>query len=113
MNRIPNQPWLFGNLDFSIGKDNLVGEGSRLQFSWYTQYVHWFYLSWEAFGNINSNSVIPDQYIHNAVLSYSRENGKYNVSLECRNLSDNLAYDNFRLQKPGRSMALKLRYFIK
>lgn len=113
MNRIPNQPWLFGNLDFSIGKNNLVGEGSRVQFSWYTQYVHWFYLSWEAFGNINSNSVIPDQYIHNAVLSYSRENGKYNVSLECRNLSDNLAYDNFRLQKPGRSLALKLRYFIK
>jgi len=113
LNRIPNQPWLFGNVDFSIGKDNVWGQGSRLQFNWYTQYVHWFYLSWESFGNISSNSVIPDQYIHNAVLTYSFQQGKYNLSLECRNLTDNLAYDNFRLQKPGRTVSAKVRYFIK
>ncbi|MDO7745190.1 MAG: hypothetical protein MUP99_15515 [Pedobacter sp.] len=40
------------------------------------------------------------------------ENGKYNLSAECRNLTDNNAYDNFRQQKPGRSFSLKFRYFI-
>jgi len=112
LNRVPNQPWLFWNADFNIGKNDLLGKGSRLQLNWYTQYVHWFYLSWKAFGNINSNPVIPEQLVHNAILTYSMKEGKYNIGVECRNLTNELAYDNFRLQKPGRSFSVKLRYFI-
>lgn len=111
-NKIPNQPWFFGNANFGIGKSDVFTKGSRLQFSWFTQYVHWFYLTWEAFGNVNGKSTIPSQLIHNATLSYSFRDGRYNVSAECRNLTDDLVYDNFRLQKPGRAFALKLRYFI-
>ncbi|WP_215231517.1 TonB-dependent receptor [Dyadobacter linearis] len=113
LNKIPNQPWLFGNANLAIGKSNVFGKDTRLQFSWYTQYVHWFYLTWEAFGNVNGKSTIPNQLIHNASLNYSLQNGRYNISAECRNLTDDLAYDNFRLQKPGRAFSLKLRYFIK
>jgi len=111
-NKIPNQPWLFGNADFTIGKDNLLGKDTRLQFNWFTQYVNWFYLTWESKGNPNGKSDIPTQFIHNASLSYSLQKGKYNISAECRNLTDHLAYDNFKLQKPGRSFSVKLRYFI-
>ncbi|RAJ08289.1 outer membrane receptor protein involved in Fe transport [Chitinophaga skermanii] len=112
-NKVPNQPSLFWNADVNIGKNNLLGKGSRIQLNWYTQYVHWFYLSWEAYGNINSNPIIPKQLIHNAVLTYSMHDGTYNIGVECRNLSDEIAYDNFRLQKPGRAFAVKLRYFIR
>jgi outer membrane cobalamin receptor len=112
LNKIPNQPWLFGNADFSIGKNNLLGKDTRLQFNWFTQYVNWFYLTWEGKGNPNGKSDIPTQLIHNASLSYSLQNGRYNISAECRNLTDELAFDNFRLQKPGRSFSVKLRYFI-
>ncbi|KAA0992849.1 TonB-dependent receptor [Dyadobacter aurulentus] len=112
-NKIPNQPWLFGNANLSIGKNDVLGKDSRLQFNWFTQYVNWFYLTWEAFGNVNGKSTIPTQVIHNASLSYSFKNGRYNVSGECRNLTDDLAFDNFRLQKPGRAFSLKLRYFLK
>jgi outer membrane receptor protein involved in Fe transport len=111
LNKIPNQPWLFGNADFSIGKNNIIGKASRLQFNLGTQYVHWFYLTWEAFGNKAGKSTIPDQYIHNTSISNSWKNGRYNLSLECRNFTNNLAYDNFRLQKPGRAFSVKLRYF--
>lgn len=111
-NKIPNQPWLFGNADFSIGQDNLLGKDTRLQFNWFTQYVNWFYLTWESKGNPNGKSDIPTQFIHNASLSYSLQKGKYNISAECRNLTDHLAYDNFKLQKPGRSFSVKFRYFI-
>lgn len=113
LNRVPNQPWIFANADFNIGKNDLLGKNTRLQFNWYTQYVHWFYLTWEAFGNKQTKPIIPDQYLHNAVVTYSRDNGRYNISLECRNLTNNLAYDNFRLQKPGRAFNVKLRYFLK
>ncbi|OOQ58784.1 TonB-dependent receptor [Mucilaginibacter pedocola] len=113
LNQIPNQPWLFGNADLSIGKNDLLGKNTRLQFNWFTQYVHWFYLTWENYGNTNGKSNIPTQFIHNAALTYSLENGKYNITAECRNLGDMLAYDNFKLQKPGRSFSIKFRYFIK
>lgn len=112
LNKIPNQPWLFANADLSIGKNNILGKDTRLQFNLGSQYVHWFYLTWEAYGNKAGKSTIPNQYIHNASISNSWKNGRYNVSLECRNFTDNLAYDNFRLQKPGRAVSVKLRYFI-
>ncbi|ARS40585.1 energy transducer TonB [Sphingobacteriaceae bacterium GW460-11-11-14-LB5] len=112
LNKIPNQPWLFGNADFSIGKNDLLGKNTRLQFNWFTQYVNWFYLTWEGKGNPNGKSDIPTQFIQNAALSYSLHNGRYNISAECKNLTNELAYDNFRLQKPGRSFSVKLRYFI-
>ena len=113
LNKIPNQPWLFGNADLSIGKNNILGKKSRMQFNLGTQYVHWFYLTWEAFGSKASKSTIPDQYIHNVSISNSWLNGRYNISLECRNFTNNLAFDNFRLQKPGRAFSIKLRYFLK
>jgi outer membrane receptor protein involved in Fe transport len=111
-NKIPNQPWLFGNADFTIGKNDVFGKNTRMQFNWYTQYINWFYLTWESKGNPNGKSDIPTQFVQNAALSYSVQNGKYNISAECRNLTDQLTYDNFKLQKPGRSFSVKFRYFI-
>lgn len=111
-NKIPNQPWLFGNADFTIGKNDVLGKNTRLQFNWFTQYINWFYLTWESKGNPNGKSDIPTQFVQNAALSYSVQNGRYNISAECRNLTDQLTYDNFKLQKPGRSFSVKFRYFI-
>jgi len=113
LNVIPNRPWFFSNIDLSIGKNDVISKKTRLQFNWWLQYVHWFYLTWEAYGDKRGKAIIPDQFVQNASVSYSLKDGKYNISLECRNLTDALAYDNFRLQKPGRSFSIKLRYFIK
>ncbi|WP_423737352.1 TonB-dependent receptor domain-containing protein [Chitinophaga caseinilytica] len=109
-NKIPNQPWLFGNALASIGKNGLLGKGTRIQLNWDLQYVHWFYLTWEDFAV--SNEKVPNQYIQNLGLTYSLQNGRYNITAECRNFTDQRAYDNWRLQKPGRSFFVKLRYFI-
>lgn len=111
--RVPNQPWFYGNANLSIGKDDLLGKNSRVEFNWSSHYVEWFYINWESRGSTESKNKIPSQLIHNVTLSYSFENGKYNISAESFNVTNALAYDNFRLQKPGRSVALKLRYFIK
>jgi outer membrane receptor protein involved in Fe transport len=113
LNKIPNQPWFFSNLELSYGKNDVFGKKTRIQFNWYTQYVRWFYLTWEAFGGPEGKNKIPDQFSHNASVSYSMQEGRYNISLECRNLMNNLNYDNFMLQKPGRSFSVKFRYFIK
>ncbi|AOM79218.1 TonB-dependent receptor [Pedobacter steynii] len=111
--RLPNQPWLYGNADLGIGKNDLLGKGSRIQLNWFTQYTHFFYLAWPAHGTVASKDQIPGQTIHNATLTYSVQEGKYNIALESRNILDTMAYDNFRLQRPGRAFFIKFRYFIR
>jgi hypothetical protein len=35
------------------------------------------------------------------------ENGRYNITAECKNLTDEKLYDNFSLQKPATAVATK------
>lgn len=111
--RVPNQPWLYGNANFSIGKNNILGKDTRLQFNASSQFVNWFYLNWESRGSAESRNKIPSQLAHHISIAYSLKGSKYNIAIESFNVTNELAYDNFRLQKPGRSFAVKLRYFIK
>lgn len=111
--KVPNQPWMFGNLDLGWGRSNVWQKASRLQVNWSTNYTHWYYRSWEGFATTNSLEIIPKQLIHNLMLAYSLENGRYNLSLEAKNLTNQLAFDNFRLQRPGRALFVKFRYFLK
>ena len=52
---------------------------------------------------------MPTQFSHNLTLAYSIAGGRYNVSLECRNFTDEKLYDNFSLQKAGRAFYAKVR----
>lgn len=111
-NRVPNRPWFFSNFDASYTFRNLFMKTDRLRINLEYQYIHWYYLNWEAFGAASSKARIPTQNITNLALSYSWHNDRYNISLECNNLLDRLAYDNYMLQKPGRSFGAKFRIFI-
>lgn len=111
-NRVPNRPWLFGNFDASYTFRNLIMKTDRLRISAEYQYIHWYYLNWEAYGAASSKARIPTQNITNIALSYSWHGDRYNISLECNNLFDRLAYDNYMLQKPGRAFGAKFRIFI-
>lgn len=112
-NELPNRPWMFGNANVGYKKADFIKNGNNLQFNWDLQYTHWYYLTWENFGTKEGKSIIPNQYIQNASVSYSMNEGRYNVSFECNNLTDELAYDNFKLQKQGRSFSIKFHYFLK
>ncbi|WP_437921433.1 TonB-dependent receptor [Sphingobacterium sp. LRF_L2] len=107
--QLPNRPWAYGSMDVSLIQNDWFQKGTRVQLSYLSQYSHWFYLSEAHLGSLASKDHIPSQTIHSAVLSYSWSRNKYNISFEGRNLTDERAYDNFRLQKPGRAFYLKLR----
>lgn len=112
-NHLPNRPWLYTNLELNAKKQNILGKkDDLLKFAYYIQYVHWYYFTWEGYGTLESKSTIPTQFIQNAALTYSLENEKYNISLECNNIFNELAYDNLKLQKPGRSFFCKFRLFL-
>ena len=61
---------------------------------------------------LNNDYVVPNQFSHNLALSYSLQNGRYNVSLECRNFTNENLYDNFSLQKAGRAFYGKVRVYF-
>ncbi|MBG6234981.1 outer membrane cobalamin receptor [Pedobacter sp. CAN_A7] len=109
--RIPNMPYLFGNADLGY-TFNEVGAGKNaLSLNYSLNYVEKYYLTPNHLGQNNQDD-IPRQIAHNIMANYAVQQGKYNISLECRNLADNDLFDSYRLQKPGRSVFLKLRYFI-
>jgi len=110
--RLPNVPYLFGNADASIFFHNVFAKGDHLTIGYNLLYVHAFYLYWPSRGTQDNKYGIPMQLSHDASIVYSIKDGRYNIALEGRNLADRLLYDNFSLQKPGRSFAVKFRYFI-
>lgn len=52
------------------------------------------------------------QISHDANVTCSLQDGRYNIALEARNFTNSLLYDNYSLQKPGRSFTVKVRYFF-
>lgn len=111
-NRTPNKPWVFWNAEASYTFDNVIFSNARLKLAYNYQWVHWFYLTWEAYGSDASKARIPTQNISNISALYQLKGGKYNIFLECNNLFDAMAYDNYKLQKPGRAFFVKFRLFI-
>ncbi len=106
--RIPNLPYRFANMDLSIQQPNLLEKGSLLTLTYDNLYMHGFPLYSEALGS-ESRFVVPSQFSHNLMLAYSFRRGKYNLSFECQNFTNEKLYDNFSLQKAGRAFYAKLR----
>ena len=111
-NRVPNRPWLFGSVEAYYTFRNIALPESRLRLGCTYQWVHWYFLTWEAYGSYDNKARIPAQHICNADITYSWKRGRYNLALECTNFLDKTAYDNYKLQKPGRAFFAKFRLFI-
>lgn len=110
--RMPNLPYMFANFDATFTWHGLFADGNVLTVTYDGYYQHDFPLYWERFGDPASKSTVPEQLSHNLSIGYSLQNGRYNISLECRNLTDAKLYDNFSLQKAGRAFYVKLRVYF-
>lgn len=107
--RLPNAPYLFGSLDLGYSFRDLIDKGDLLSLGYNMRYVHEFYRDWKSEGG---NITIPEQYSHDINVTYSLKNGRYNIAFEANNITDELQFDNYSLQKPGRNFNVKLRYFF-
>ncbi|GJQ61364.1 MAG: TonB-dependent receptor [Melioribacteraceae bacterium] len=110
--RVPNIPYFFGNA--GAGYHPFGNEGEyAFHFYYKLRFVNDFFLTWENLGNKEDKYIIPTQFVQDFLVEFSFENGTYNISAGIFNLADAEVYDNFLIQKPGRSFNVKLRYFIK
>lgn len=107
--RMPNLPYMFADSDVTFYWRDLGRKGNMLTVSYDNQYLHNFTYYSSRIGSNKGDYVVPDQFSHNISFSYSLQKGRYNVSLECRNFTDEKLYDNFSLQKAGRAFYGKLR----
>lgn len=109
--RMPNLPYQFANSDVTFYWRNLWKKGNTLSVTYDNLYMHSFPLYSEAVGS-ESEFVVPTQFSHNLTLSYGIQNGRYNISFECRNLTNEKLYDNFSLRKAGRAFYGKVRVYF-
>ena len=111
--RMPNLPYRFANADVSFFWHNLGCKGNQLTVTYDNLYMHSFPLYSEKLGDSSTNKfVVPTQFSHNLTVSYSIKNGRYNLSFECRNFTNEKLYDNFSLQKAGRAFYGKVRIYL-
>lgn len=108
-NRVPNQPYAFCNADVAYTFNNVLGRRNRLTIGYDISATHRFYRTWQGYG---ARLYIPSQVSHNANLTYTLCDGRYNIAVEANNFTDALLYDNYSLQKPGRNFSVKFRYVI-
>lgn len=107
--RMPNIPYLFADSDITLTWRDCLAKGNTLSLTYDNQYLHNFYYYSSRIGTNKDDYMIPSQLSHNLSLGYSLCEGKYNISVECRNLTSEALYDNFSLQKAGRAFYAKFR----
>jgi outer membrane receptor protein involved in Fe transport len=107
--RMSNLPYLFSDCDVNLYWHDLGAKGNVLTLTYDNQFLHSFTYYSSRIGANKGDYVVPNQFSHNVTLSYSLKNGRYTLSAECQNLTDEKLYDNFSLQKAGRAFYGKIR----
>ena len=110
--RMPNLPYRFADSDVTFYWRNLFEIGNTLTVSYDNQYLHEFTYYSSIIGSNKGEYLVPSQFSHNLSLSYTLKNGRYNISFECRNFTDEKLYDNFSLQRAGRAFYGKVRVYL-
>lgn len=110
--RMPNVPYLFGNLDAAFYIHGLGGKGNVLNLNYGLNFVGEFYLFWESQGSADSKLILPRQLSHDFSATCIMKNGRYNFTLEGKNITNQELYDNFSMMKAGRAFYAKFRYYL-
>ncbi len=111
--RLPNIPWLFSRTGLNWQKRDLLFNNITTKVFADYYYTHSYYLRPEADGGGSSKYTIPDQSILNAGITEFFDKLNCSAGFEVHNVFDVKAYDHFKVQKPGRTYHLIIRYLIK
>ncbi len=107
--KMPNLPFLFADFDATYKFKNLIGKEDMLSLTYESRFVEEFSYYSAKIGANKNDYIVPKQFTHDIIISYSMKNGRYNFSFVCNNITNERLYDNFSLQKPGRAFYGKMR----
>lgn len=107
--RIPNTPFCFGNVGFAYTLKDLLLNESNTMITFSNRFAYRYFLGWEIDGNTDQKATIPTQLLSDLSIAYQFPNKHLSISVECRNITDQKAYDNYKVQKPGRGFYTKVK----
>ncbi|MFC3559463.1 TonB-dependent receptor domain-containing protein [Pedobacter jamesrossensis] len=109
--RLPNIPYLLGNLGLTYQIQNFITKGKSLQFWANANYTHSYFLYWAGDGDKSLKNIIPTQFVQNVGVTFAPSE-RLAFTLESFNVSNQKTYDNFNVQLPGRSFSFKTRFYL-
>ncbi|MCB0388398.1 MAG: TonB-dependent receptor [Winogradskyella sp.] len=112
--KVPNEPTFTVNASAQYFIRHIIQKDAQLNFFYNFMFVDTFNYLLEPYGNNAGTDFfdVPQQFIHDAGLSYAFPSRKLVVSFDVKNIFNKRAFDNFAVQKPGRAFYLKLNYTI-
>lgn len=109
--QIPNEPSFKFNGNAAYTFRDLIQKNARLSVHCNISYVRRFLRNWSNVGSANLQD-IPTQSPVDVGLTYFFPRNKVALNFDVKNIADRQIYDNYGLQKPGRSFHAKVTYFI-
>lgn len=106
--QVANEPYFNINLNTQYRLNNVFQQKSVLNLYYNFGYVHSYNIAW---GSPNWG-ITPTQYMHDLGMSYRFPSQRLVASVDIKNMFNGELYDNFKKQKPGRGIYLKLNYTI-
>jgi TonB family protein len=108
--RIPNRPPYSASWGGWLHFAGVLSSRDTVEPFYAGRWVSEFYRGWESLGIKKFKQVIETQISHDIGVTYNRDfaRGRLYATLEATNLADAKLFDNFGLQKPGRSYGFKL-----
>lgn len=110
--QLPNVPIFYGNINLGFNFRKIRNNDDNLTVNLFANYIDEYYLVSTTLGQADSRRTIPEQFTQSIATAYVFGKGRYNIGLECNNITDVKVYDYFKIQKPGRSFTIKFRYFL-
>jgi len=108
--RVPSQPWLFGNWGARLSVPHVIVERDRVEPFYIGRYVHPFNRSWDNYGDSRYKIRMPTQLTHSVGVTwnFASELANLLLTLEVDNVTDAKLYDFFGSRRPGRAYYMKL-----
>ncbi|WP_254625139.1 TonB-dependent siderophore myxochelin receptor MxcH [Myxococcus sp. CA051A] len=107
--RIPNVPWLFANFSARLRRRALILPSDSASLGVTSRFMNGFFRGWESQGLREYKQDVDAQLTHSLSLTYVREGSPtLGGTLEVLNLTNAKTYDFFGVQRPGRSLSVKL-----
>lgn len=107
--RIPNMPYLFGNVGVRLHKDGLLSKSSSSAFASTFGFTKAFSYNWEA--SNHNTMLIPARYCWDVAAHHSF-NKHCQLSFEIRNILNRENWAEFRYPMERRTFHLKIKYII-
>lgn len=114
--QLPNEPFFTANGSIQYALNNIIAKKSQLFLNYNFGFVESFYTIQPPNKGLSNRQMLlddattPRQFVQDFGLSYVFPNKQLVASFDVKNIFNEQAFDNFAVQKPGRSFYLKLNY---